>query len=403
MSELMRHEPVTGTLGETTWSGLRVVPDPAYPAPVPLGQGVLAPESDLDQEMVVRRRVPVTHDVLTLVLQPTLSSVEQPVAFAPGQYVTIGLEVDGRRVERCYTISSPPTRPHLLTLTVKRIPGGEVSSWLHDRVQVGDRLTVRGPMGGFSVCEHPASRYLLLSAGSGVTPTLSTLRTMADLGDLDGVAGSGADVVVVHSARSYDDLVCRAELDGLAAAHDGLRVHWVCEDAAGRLGPAMLTSLVPDLTDREVFTCGPLGYMGATRALLADLGVDPARCHEESFVLGTPGAPAAPPAPAVAPVAPEVEDATLAPATTLAPTVTFARSGRQVACAPGQTVLEAAASAGISLPSSCGEGMCGSCKSTLLGGKVDMQHQGGIRPREIAQDKFLPCCSTPDGDIEVDA
>lgn len=84
-------------------------------------------------------------------------------------------------------------------------------------------------------------------------------------------------------------------------------------------------------------------------------------------------------------------------------TVTFGRSGREVVCAPGTTVLAAAQQAGVSLPSSCGGGLCGTCKSGLLAGKVEMSHQGGIRPREVAAGKFLPCCSTPDGDIVVDA
>jgi ferredoxin len=83
--------------------------------------------------------------------------------------------------------------------------------------------------------------------------------------------------------------------------------------------------------------------------------------------------------------------------------VRFGRSDREVVCPPGTTVLAAARQAGVRLPSSCSAGLCGTCKSTLLEGRVDMVHQGGIRPREIAQDKFLPCCSTPDGDIVVDA
>lgn len=376
--------------------GLRLVPD----LPRTVGDGLLAPEAGLDQEMVLRRRVPVTHDVVTLVLEPTVPGT---FAYAPGQFVTLVVDVDGVPVERCYTISSPPTRPHLLTVTVKRMEGGALSPYLHDRLQPGDRVAVRGPNGDFTVAAHPAARYLLLSAGSGVTPTLSTVRAMADLGELD-------DVVVVHSARTPADLACRGELDALAADHPGLRVVWVCEDDSpgsaswqgprGRLAADLLLAHVPDVTDREVFTCGPPGYMTATRALLAGLGVDADRCHEESFVLGDAAAPAVPAAPA----GPEV----LAPNGVTAgvpgtATVTFGRSGREVACAPGTTVLAAAQQAGIAMPSSCGGGLCGTCKSGLLAGKVEMNHQGGIRPREVAAGKFLPCCSTPDGDIVVDA
>ena len=370
---------------ERAETGLRVVPD----LPLAPGEGVLPEERPFAEDLVVRRVIRVTHDVATFVLSPTRPGT---FAFTPGQYLVLAVEVDGRTVERCYTISSPPTRPHLLTITVKRVPGGELSGWLHDHLRPGDRVRARGPLGSFSVAERPASRYLLLSGGSGITPTLSTLRTLADLGET-------RDVVVVHSARTPDDLICRPELEALAAADDGLRVHWVCEadpagtapGAVGFLDSALLARLVPDLADREVLTCGPVGYLTAVRAMLAELGADPLRCHEESFVV---------PEPEAGSLLTEAEAVGTEPAVA---TVRFARSGQEVACAPGTTVLAAAEQAGVPLPSSCAQGMCGTCKSTLLSGRVDMNHAGGIRPREIAQAKFLPCCSTPDGDIVVDA
>ena len=364
-------------------TGLHVVPD----LPVPIGLGLLPEEAPFETEVVVRRVVQVTHDVMTFVLAPLQTGA---FAFAPGQYLVVSVEADGRTIERCYTISSPPTRPHLLTITVKRVPGGELSGWLHDHLGVGDRLRVRGPLGSFSVVEHPATRYLLLSGGSGVTPTLSTLRALADLGE-------DRDVVVVHSARTPADLIARAELDALAATDEHLRVHWVCEQdpddeapgPVGLLDAAMLAGLVPDVAEREAFTCGPAGYLAAARAALTALGVATHQCHEESFVL---------------PETPDVV-AVLEPAPTpvTAPTVRFSRSGVEVQCDEGTTVLAAAEAAGVTLPSSCTQGMCGTCKSTLLSGQVDMQHAGGIRPREVAAGKFLPCCSTPDGDIVVDA
>lgn len=400
--------PVTDPGGSV---GLRVVPDLVR---APLGQGVLPEEAPIDQELVLRRRLRVTHDVVTLVLEPT---VPGGVSFRPGQYVTLAAVVDGVAVERCYTISSPPTRPHLLTVTVKRVEGGGLSPWLHDGLEVGDRLTARGPLGGFTVAEHPAPRYLLLSAGSGITPTLSTLRAMADLGDLGGTddtGGTGLDVVVVHAGRTPADLPCRAELEALATTEAGLRVVWVCDDDAegwlpwtgprGRLSTALLAEQVPDLLDREVLTCGPPGFMAAARTALAELGADPARCHEESFELGEAAAQGVPPADGPGAAVADVPAARAsAPASVPGATVRFGRSGREVACPPGTTVLTAAQQAGVVLPSSCGGGLCGTCKSGLLAGKVEMNHQGGIRPREVAAGKFLPCCSTPDGDIVVDA
>ncbi len=149
--------------------------------------------------------------------------------------------------------------------------------------------------------------------------------------------------------------------------------------------------MAPDLDDREVFTCGPPGYLLAARAALTEAGADPRRCHEESFeptAVGPPRAvdPADPPA---------------APDTGFS--VELRRSGLVLRCDPQQTLLDAVLRAGGSVPSSCGEGVCGTCKTPVLTGTVDMAHAGGIRPREIAQDLILLCCSTPRTDLVLDA
>ena len=374
--------PECGERSPTHGPALRLVPEPVPP----LGRGVLPEPEAFDQPMLVRRVHRVTHDVVSLVLQPTRPGA---LCFLPGQYVVLTVEVEGRRVERCYTISSPPTRPHLLTITTKLMPGGALSPVLHS-LAPGTPLDVRGPYGEFTVAARPTSRRLLLSAGSGITPTLATLRTMADLAE-------DTDLVVVHCARTPTDLACRAELEAIAQALPAVRLHWVVERAdagwsgpVGRIDARLLRTLVPDAAARETYTCGPPAYMAAARAALQAAGAEPSRCHEESFVLAeTPSMPVAVPPP-TAPDADEV-------------TVRFTRSGVEVRSDRRTTVLTSAVRAGVRLPSSCESGLCGTCKSTLLAGEVEMTHQGGIRPREIAQRQFLPCCSTPAGDLEVDA
>ncbi len=344
---------------------------------------------ELDEELVCVAVVPVTHDVSTFVLE-----TPAPLGFRAGQYVTLAVDVEGRWLERCYTISSPPTRPGQLSVTVKRVPGGPVSSYLHDHLEVGDRVRVAGPLGRFTLEEHPARRHLLLGAGSGITPLMSMTRTLRDL-------GGEHDVVLVQSVRTPADICFGSELEEQAAGSPGLRAVAVCETDGdgdrwpgehGRLTLPMLLRLVPDLLDREVFVCGPAGYMAAVREMLAAAGVDPARHHEESFVLAGSG-----PAAGATGARPTAE-----PATT-GFSVEFRRSGRTVVCEPGTTLLGAAAQAGLTLPSSCGEGVCGTCRSTLLEGRVDMRHGGGIRPREIARQQILVCCSTPLEDVVVDA
>ncbi len=345
------------------------------------------PDADLDQELTCVDVVAVTHDVRSFVLEAPRAP---GFGFRPGQYVTVRVEVAGQLLERCYTISSSPTRPERLTITVKRVPDGPVSGWLHDHLAVGDRLHVRGPLGRFTMAEHPAPKYLFLSAGSGITPLMSMTRAMQDL-------PGPRDVAFVHSARTPEDIIFRAELAAMASAGDWLDVTTVCEEDSpdetwtghrGRLSATVLAAAVPDLWEREVFTCGPEPYMQGVRGLLDAAGVDPSRCHEESFVLAGASPPSADPG--------ERPDGT-------GYAVEFRRSGRVVRCDPRSTLLEAALEAGVNLPFSCGEGMCGTCKSTLLQGRVDMQHAGGIRPREVADDMILVCCSTPLDDLVIDA
>ena len=313
--------------------------------------------------------------------------------FDPGQYLTLSAEIDGQVLSRCYTIASAPTQPDSLAITVKRVAGGPFSNWLHDHVGRGSRLWVTGPHGRFSTAQHPARKYLFLSAGSGITPLMSMARTAADL-------AATSDITFVHSARTPADIIFRAELAGLHSSRDSFRVVAICEQDSdveawpgprGRLTLPILREAVPDLTEREVFTCGPAPYMDAVRSLLAQAGVAPSRCHEESFDLTT-----APAADVPAPGPPSAE------AATSAHSIELRRSARTISCDAGTSILTAAALAGVTLPSSCGEGVCGTCKSTLVSGHVEMNHGGGIRKREIEQNKILLCCSTPKTDIVVD-
>ncbi len=343
-----------------------------------------------DEELVCTAVLPVTHDVATFVLT---SPEGRLFGFRPGQYLTVSVDASGVRLERCYTISSAPTRPESLAITVKRTPGGLMSNWLHDHLGVGARVRVTGPLGDFTLDAHPATRHLFLSAGSGVTPMMSMARTLHDLSEPH-------DVVFVHSARSPADIVFRSELEEMHASASGIAVATICETdpgdptwcgALGRLTRTMLERLVPDLHEREIFVCGPPPYLESVHALLDAAGVDLTRIHRESFVLGSQGAPAGLPPPDAAQTG------------VASYSVELRRSGRTIACDGRTTVLQAAAQAGITLPSSCGEGVCGTCKTTLLAGTVSMQHGGGIRPREIAQKQVLLCSSRPLEDLVVDA
>ncbi|MFJ4293978.1 FAD-binding oxidoreductase [Cupriavidus sp. NPDC089707] len=349
-------------------------------------------ESHERRRLVCCRTVAETHDVRTFVFS---AENGQPFSFEPGQFITVSADIDGETVSRCYTISSPPTRPYTLSITVKRTPGGRMSNWLHDHMKPGVVLHAYGPAGIFTPASAPAAKALYLSAGSGVTPLMSMTRTAFDL-------GLNRDIVFVHSARSPDDIIFRDELNGLCAAADKLKVIHVCEGQGterdwggplGRLSLELLQQQVPDFRDREVFTCGPAGYMNSVKEVLLQGGHNPARYHQESFNFAETVEPVAdaPPSPT------EIGEST---ASTY--TVRLAKSGKTFAITPSETVLAAARKAGVALPSSCSQGLCGTCKTAVLEGSVEMRHNGGIRQREIDKGLRLMCCSRATSDLVLD-
>ena len=351
--------------------------------------------SDVEEALVCCQVRQETHDVKSFFFR---SPAGHTFSFEPGQFVTLELEIDGETINRCYTISSSPTRPHTISITVKRVPGGKVSNWLHDNLQPGAQVRVLGPAGEFTCARHPARKYLFLSAGSGVTPLMSMSRAHHELSE-------DRDIVFVHSARTPDDIIFARELDLIAANQGNFRTSFVCERVGmrtnwpgltGFLTLPLLKLIAPDLMEREVFTCGPAPYMKAVRDLLSEAGFDRKQYHEESFSFETliEDAPEL-----LAEVTPPGDESGQQ-ANTFA--VSFTRSNREIACGPDQHVLEAARQAGVRLPASCTQGMCGTCKVKLVSGQVQMKHNGGIRQREIDQGMVLLCCSKPLSDLVVE-
>lgn len=330
-----------------------------------------------------------THDVKTFSFRcPDFNAL----SFEPGQFITISPVIAGQTIARCYTLSSSPTRPFSFSITVKRVPNGVVSNWLHDNLRAGDTLGASGPAGSFTPVGHPAAKLLYLSAGSGVTPLMSMTRAGFDL-------SAQLDVVFVHSARTPVDIVFHDELTRMQTLMPGLRVLNVCEGLGanvdwkgpvGRLSLELLSEAVPDFKAREVFTCGPKGYMDAVKALLKNGGFDFAHYHEESFDI------------AALMEEPLIEAAPSVEQGEKLFTVTLSRSGKTFSMPATQTVLSAAKKAGAIVPSSCSQGVCGTCKTSLLQGTVEMNHNGGIRQREIDKGLRLLCCSKPTSDLVID-
>ena len=362
------------------------------------------------------RVIQETADVKSYVFAPVAPA---QIRFKAGQFTTLELPVPGRSLRRSYTISSSPSRPFTLSITVKRLHLGWVSNWLYDTMAVGTELDMLGPSGRFTYADHPADKLLMISAGSGVTPMMSMLRHLADV-------AAPSQVCFVNNVRTPADIIFERELLQLSAELGpslSLRIvparlasgqSW--NGLTGSINPTLLQALVPDLLERETFLCGPAGYMTTVREILESLDYPMSRLHEESFggASPLPGPSALPgrssvPAPGVPSVeAPRPPFRGKTPVPPVPPgasasEVVFDRSGKVVQGRPGETVLELAARAGIALESSCRSGACGVCRITKLTGFVEMAEQNVLTGDEIEAGEILACSAVAHGRVVLDA
>jgi ferredoxin-NADP reductase len=208
----------------------------------------------------------------------------------PGQHVDVRLTAaDGYSVERSYSIASEPERTGEIDLTVEKIPDGEVSAFLHDVAVVGDRIEVRGPIGGYFVWDgagDAASQPLFLVAGgSGVVPLMAMLRHRSRLGDRNPTR-------LLFSSRHLEDVIYRTELDALAAAGDGLEVvytltrsrppGWTGYDR--RIDDRMIGEVLAPLgSAARCFICGPTALVEVAANGLVRLGLPADRVRTERF------------------------------------------------------------------------------------------------------------------------
>lgn len=313
--------------------------------------------------------------------------------YEPGQFVTLELPVPGGTVWRTYTISSSPSRPLTLSVTVKAQADSIGTRWMLDHLRPGMKIKATGPAGIFTLPTRERKKYLFISAGSGITPSLSMTTYLYD-------RGAGTDIVFLHCAKRPSEIIARQRLEMMAARVPELKLYFLVEEDdpyhvwtgfRGRLNQLMIGLIAGDYMDREVYCCGPEPFMNAVREMLIGLGYDMDRYAQETFV---------------APVKteeqlPDPDDLVLDDAAEAR--VTFARSDMTADCTETDTILQVARNSGIVIPSGCTFGVCGTCKIKKTSGQVHMVHNGGISDDDIEAGYVLACCSHPIGAVEVEA
>ena len=360
----------------------------AIAPPLQQAAHIFAPAPIWTRGRVRVRCVKVTEEEAPEVKTYTFAAVQpQLFQFRPGQFVTLELPANGGMVSRSYTISSSPSRPSNLSITVKRAPMGLVSNWLYNNMAEGFEFDLSGPYGNFSCMDYPAKKVLMISAGSGITPMMSMLRYLSD-------TVSGVDIAFINNVRTPADVIFERELLHISALlgpelklgvvpskvltgqrWNGLR---------GRMSDLLLMAIAPDFIERETFVCGPSGYTAAVSSMMKRLGYPMHRFHQESFGGGE------------RPV--RVKPSRSSAKRTQ---VLFHRSGLTFEGAEGETVLEIGHRHGVTMNSACRIGVCGACRIKKIDGHVAMDRQHALSQGEVNDGHILACVAQVGGRVVV--
>lgn len=304
----------------------------------------------------------------TFVLRPTTAWP----GHVAGQYVRLGVTINGVRHWRAYSITSDPEHPlGLVSVTVQEIDGGLVSSHLVRNTKPGDRLYLGMVEGTFTLPERKPGKVLLLSAGAGVTPIFSLARELERRGWI-------SDLVHIQGARNASDLIFDQPLRDLADRHEGYQLRPWFSGEAGRFAPPSLDAEVPDWRERTAFACGPTALLELAEAYWTAEGVGD-RLNVEHYrpTVGTGDG--------------EIGEGGA---------INFRVSGFTAEADPGVSILVAAERAGGQLPHGCRMGICHSCIGKLQAGQVRDLRTGEVHG-EVGQ-AVRTCVNGPCGDIEIE-
>jgi ferredoxin-NADP reductase len=315
----------------------------------------------------VRRVIQETADARSLALEvPT--GLAAAFGYEAGQFITVRAVLDGGVHLRSYSMSSSPAVDSELRVTVKRVPGGPVSNWLHDAVNEGDVLEVSPPGGSF-VLGHGDRDIVAFAAGSGITPVFSILTT--------ALAVTGRRARLLYANRDRAAAIFGADLDALAARFPGrLAVEHHEDVARGFISRGEVARVADGTSDADYYICGPAGFLEMVQAGLRDLRVDESRVHTERFT------------PASEPQAAGAADGG---------TVIIRLGGKTVRAAhrSGHTLLQSARSAGLRAPSSCEAGTCATCMARVVQGHAVMRNNEALTADEAAEGWVLTCQAVP--------
>ncbi len=314
------------------------------------------------------RIVPETDDSATVVIRPSFDWQ----GHTPGQYLRIGVEIDGIRHWRAYSITSDPDHPEgLLSITVKQVETGKMSPHFVDGIEHGDMVYLGDVEGTFTLPEPPPQKTLFLSAGSGVTPIWCMLRSLERRDSL-------GDAFHISCNRSGFSTIFGDRLREMAGRNDGYTLHEHFSAENGRITPDHLDELVPDWRERDAFLSGPRELIDAMIEKWERDG-DPERLRYERFqpVIGQ-------------------GDADIGSGGT----VRFRVTDTEAECDKGVSILVGGEEAGAPLPFGCRLGICHTCVGRLAEGRVRDLRTGELSGEQGQM--VRTCVNAPEGHVEIE-
>ncbi|WP_042573380.1 ferredoxin reductase [Rhodococcus sp. MEB064] len=307
----------------------------------------------------------VTGDSATIVIKPGWGF---DFDYKPGQYIGIGLHVDGRWHWRSYSLTSAPDwNDKQISIAVKAMPEGFLSSHLVGGVPSGTIVRLAAPKGNFALPEPPPRKLLFVTAGSGITPIIGMLRSLDSRGTMP-------DVVHVHSAPTADDVMFASELAALDAKYDSVTSHIQLTRSDGKFDLTSLDEHYPDWRERQTWACGPAAMLDDVENVWKNAGIAD-NLHTERFEIVRTGA------------------------STEGGTVTFSVSDRSVAVDGATTLLEAGEKAGVRMPFGCRMGICQTCVVSLTDGHVRDLRSG---KEHSHGERIQTCISAAAGDCTLE-
>ena len=311
----------------------------------------------------------------------------EKLRYAPGQFLTLRVPSDRTgSVARCYSLCSSPFTGDPLTVTVKRTAGGYASNWLCDHAHAGMKIHVLAPSGTF-VPKTLDTDFLLLAAGSGITPMMAICKS--------ALAEGSGKVVLIYANRDENSVIFGGALRELSAKYPDrfTVVHWL-ETVQGLPSAAALAGLAAPYIGRDAYICGPGPFMAAAEEALKNSGAPADRIHIEVFksLESDPFA-------RVVIAADDSDDSDEGPATAI---VTLDGERHEVRWPRNAKLLDVLLDKGLDAPFSCREGHCGACAVLKKSGDVEMEVNDVLEQQDLDEGLILGCQARPRSDsVEV--